>query len=80
MLALTELKMDAAVWQVTGVFVEDRFLVLKYANAGRIEQLAKLHKKSLRVVDEHSAYWPLPALNMNAAALLALAKKVLRPA
>ena len=79
LLALTELKMDAAVWQVNGIFVEDRFVVFKYANPGRIEQLAKLHKKALRVVDGQSAYWPLPQLQMHGAALLALAKKVLRP-
>jgi hypothetical protein len=32
----------------------------------------------LRIVDERSAYWPLPAANMTAAALQALAKQVLR--
>jgi transcription-repair coupling factor (superfamily II helicase) len=78
LLARTELKMDAAVWQVTGVFVEDRFLVFKYANPGRMQQLAKLHKKALRVVDQQSAYWPLEP-NLPHAKLLALAKQVLRP-
>jgi transcription-repair coupling factor (superfamily II helicase) len=78
LLALTELKMDAAVWQVSAIFVEDRFLVFRYTSRPRIEQLAKLHRKQLRIVDERSAYWPLPEAKMSPAALLALAKQVLR--
>jgi transcription-repair coupling factor (superfamily II helicase) len=78
LLALTELKMDAALWQVSAIYVEGQFLVFRYASRQRIEQLAKGHRKQLRIVDERSAYWPLPAANMAAAALQALAKQVLR--
>jgi transcription-repair coupling factor (superfamily II helicase) len=78
LLALTELKMDAALWQVSAVYIEGRFLVFRYANRQRIEQLAKGHRKQLRVVDERSAYWPLPSTNMSAAELQGLAKHVLR--
>jgi transcription-repair coupling factor (superfamily II helicase) len=79
LLALTELKMDAAVWTIQGIYVEDKFIVFKYASATRIEQLARQHKKQLRVVDNLSAYWPLPQPTPSADALLALVKKVLRP-
>jgi transcription-repair coupling factor (superfamily II helicase) len=78
LLALTELKMDAALWQVSAIYIEGQFLVFRYTNRQRIEQLAKGHRKQLRIVDERSAYWPLPAANMSAAALQALAKQVLR--
>jgi hypothetical protein len=58
--------------------VENQFLVFRYTNKQRIEQLAKLHRRQLRVVDERSAYWPLPHANLSGASLLALAKQVLQ--
>jgi transcription-repair coupling factor (superfamily II helicase) len=79
LLVLTELKMDAAVWAIQGIYVEDKFIVFKYSSATRIEQLARQHKKQLRVVDTLSAYWPLPQPAPTADALLALVKKILRP-
>jgi hypothetical protein len=79
MLTLAELKIDAAVWLVSGIHVEDFYLVFDYANAGRIKQLAKLNRGALRVVDEHSAYFTLPARNMAPDAIIAAAKSVLRP-
>ncbi len=36
LLALTELKMDAAVWTIQGIYVEDKFIVFKYASATRM--------------------------------------------
>jgi transcription-repair coupling factor (superfamily II helicase) len=78
LLALTELKMDAAVWQVSAIYLEDKFLVFRYGSRQRIELLAKQHRKQLRVVDDVSAYWPLPEARMSPDALLALAKAVLR--
>jgi transcription-repair coupling factor (superfamily II helicase) len=78
LLALTELKMDAAVWQIRAVFVEDRFLVFRYTSRPRMEQLAKAHRKQLRVVDDRSAYWPLTEETLSPPQLLAVAKKVLR--
>ena len=58
--------------------LEEKFLVLRYSNRPRIEQLAKLHRKQLRIVDERSAYWPLPEANMSPEDLQTLAKQVLR--
>jgi transcription-repair coupling factor (superfamily II helicase) len=60
LLALAELKMDAATWQISAIFVENDFVVFRYDNRQRIEQLARQHKGKLRVVDEKSAYLPLP--------------------
>lgn len=79
MLSLAELKIDAAVWQVASIHLEDHYLVFGYTSRPRIQQLAKRHPGQLRVVDEHSAYYPLPQRNLGADALIALAKSVLRP-
>lgn len=79
LLALTELKMDAAVWQVSAIVLEEKFMVFRFANRKRIEQLARKHRGQLRIVDDRSAYFPWPSATMSPQSLLALAKHVLRP-
>ncbi|MCA9189042.1 MAG: transcription-repair coupling factor [Pirellulaceae bacterium] len=81
MLELVELKIDAAVWQVDAIRTEqdDKYLVFDYTNAPRIEQLARMHAGRLRVVDDRSAYFTIPADCRECDSVLALAKSVLRP-
>jgi transcription-repair coupling factor (superfamily II helicase) len=78
LLALAELKMDAAVWQISSIFVEEAFVVLRYDNSARIEHLARLRRGQVRVVDERSAYVPIPKGFMTPDKLLTLVKSVLR--
>ncbi len=57
LMAVAELKIDAAIWFVKALQVEDNFLVMTYSNRQRIEHLAKLHDRRLRIVDNQKAYW-----------------------
>lgn len=57
LLEVAELKIDASIWLVKAVQTEDNYLVLTYTNRQRIDHLAKLHNKRLRVVDQQKAYW-----------------------
>ncbi len=57
LLEVAELKIDATLWCVKAIQIEEKFLVLTYSNRQRIEHLAKLHDKRLRIVDQHKAYW-----------------------
>ncbi len=57
LLQIAELKIDAALWFVKSLQIEDNYLVLTYTNRNRIEHLAKLHDKRLRIVDSQKAYW-----------------------
>ncbi len=57
LLTIAELKIDATLWGVKAIQIEDNFLVLTYTNKQRIEHLAKLHDKRLRIVDQQKAYW-----------------------
>ncbi|GAB5402508.1 MAG: transcription-repair coupling factor [Aureliella sp.] len=57
LLKVAEIKIDASIWFVKSLTVEDDFLVMTYANRQRIEHLAKLHDRRLRVVDGQKAYW-----------------------
>ena len=79
MLAREALKIEAALWQIAEIYLEDRFLVFRYTNRARIEQLAKLGGGKLRVVDQHSAYLRVPAEVAEPDAILSLVKSVLQP-
>ncbi|MDB5349514.1 MAG: transcription-repair coupling factor Mfd [Planctomycetota bacterium] len=54
-----ELRVQAERWQLARIHVEDEYAVLTYRSARRIETLAKLQPKRVRIVDEKTAYVPL---------------------
>jgi transcription-repair coupling factor (superfamily II helicase) len=80
LLDLTALKMDAAVWHISSMYVEGEFVVLKYDNRQRIEQLVRKQKGKLRLVDEQSVYLPLPHDLTDKDRIWRIVKVVLRPA
>ncbi len=57
LLHVAELKIDASIWFVRALQVQENFLVMTYSNRQRIEHLAKLHDRRLRIVDNQKAYW-----------------------
>lgn len=59
LLRIAELKIDASLWFVKALHVQDNYLVMTYSNRQRIEHLAKLHDRKLKVVDQQQAYWPV---------------------
>ncbi|MEY4181156.1 MAG: transcription-repair coupling factor [Planctomycetota bacterium] len=79
LLALAELRLDAAIWQVAAVRREEQYLVFAYSDRRRIEQLSRLCKGKLRVVDAKHAYLTVPADWQTPDRLWRLAKSVLRP-
>ncbi len=79
LLELAELRIDAAIWQVSVIYVEQQYLVFRYANRSRIEQLARLGGSRLRIVDDSTAYLPAEQEVSDPGRILALAKSVLRP-
>ncbi|TWT33397.1 transcription-repair coupling factor [Blastopirellula retiformator] len=79
MLRLTEIKLDAAFWQINAIFLEDDYLVFQYSDRGRVEQLAKLHGRNFRIVDDKSVYVPLKTSDADADAIINTAKSILQP-
>ncbi len=80
MLALASLRIDAAVWQVESIKLEEgRYLAFGYKDRGRITQLSNLMGKKLRVVDDQSAYLTLKKGITNPDWFIKAAKMVLRP-
>ena len=78
LLELTGLKIDAATWRISAIYIENNFVVFKYDDGPRIEQLARLHKGKLRIVDEKSVYLPLPTDLTETDRIWRIVKSVLR--
>jgi transcription-repair coupling factor (superfamily II helicase) len=79
LLLLAELKMDAAAWYISAIYLEGQFLVLRYTSRARIEQLARDHKGKVRIVDDKSAYLPMAPGQQEPDRLLRMVKSILRP-
>jgi transcription-repair coupling factor (superfamily II helicase) len=80
LLDLAELKMDALVWQISAIYVEGEFVVFRYDDRQRIEQLVHQHKGKLRLVDDKSVYLPLPHDLSDKDRIWRIVKSMLRPA
>jgi transcription-repair coupling factor (superfamily II helicase) len=59
LLQVAELRMDATLWSIRSIGIEDEFLAFHYTDRRRIEQLSRSHNGNLRIVDSTSCYWPL---------------------
>jgi transcription-repair coupling factor (superfamily II helicase) len=59
LLNVAELRMDATIWSIRYIGIENEHLVFHFTDPRRIEQLARTHNGMLKVVDSSSCYWPL---------------------
>jgi len=79
MIALAELKIDAALWRIDAIRLEDRYLVFDYTDRSRAAQLERISRRGFKVVDERSAYLTLSQGVTDCDRILDAAKSVLRP-
>ncbi len=83
LLALIDVKVEAAFWQIATVRLEDQddrtYVVLEYTDRQRIGQLAEETGNVLRVVDGRCAYAPLDTELTDPQRVLARVKSLLRP-
>jgi len=77
LLSLSELKLEAATWQINSIFFQDRFLVMKFQDRGRFSQLTK-SRPMIRIIDDHTAMVTLKSTNFTPEKLLALVKSLLQ--
>ena len=73
---LAELRVDAALWMVKSITTEDEYMVLTYTDKGRMEQLARRRKDSLRIVDHQKAYYFTGYKRSEKIDWLAIARKI----
>jgi transcription-repair coupling factor (superfamily II helicase) len=79
LLAQAELRILAQVWQIGDIHLEDRYVVFRYQNRPRIQQLVERLRGKLRVVDAESAYLTMPKGVAEPDAIYALIKSLLLP-
>ena len=78
LLQLVQLRLEAAIWQIAAIFIEDGFLVLKGRVPQRLEQLAGDNAGLLRLVDAETAYCPIPPKDASWGKIVELLKLVLQ--
>jgi transcription-repair coupling factor (superfamily II helicase) len=78
MLQLARLKLEAAIWQIESVFLEDTYLGFRFSNRQRFEMLANQKKGILRIVDDKTAYITLKSTKISPPKMLALVKSILQ--
>lgn len=78
LLELCELKLEAVVWQIEEIFLQDTYLGIRFGNLERFKQLSKL-QPPIRIVDDQTAFVTLKSVEIPPHKMLALVKSLLRP-
>lgn len=78
LLKLAELKLEAAIWQIESIFIEDTYLGFRFSNRKRFESLVNQKKGILRIVDDRTAYVTLKSTKISPPKMLALVKSILQ--
>ncbi len=79
MLLLAKLRIWAHSWQIESIHLEEGYVVFRYAERRRIEQLAQISAGRLRIVDKKSAYLPLGKDVTQSDQIPAVVESLLRP-
>jgi transcription-repair coupling factor (superfamily II helicase) len=59
LLELAELRIDATLWSIKSLAIEEQFLAMEFGDQRRVEQLSRKHGHRLKVLDGKIAYWPI---------------------
>jgi len=78
LMKLAAVKLEAAVWLINTIFIEDKYLGFKFDDLNRIQQLQKSFGSRLRIVDDKTAYITLKSPDIDPEKLLALVKSILK--
>jgi transcription-repair coupling factor (superfamily II helicase) len=79
LLELSEIRLEAALWQITAIINDDGFLRIRYTDPSRIKQLARNSAINLRIADEHTAYVTVPKSVSEGALMVEFVKSLLQP-
>ncbi|MFT5301062.1 MAG: transcription-repair coupling factor (superfamily II helicase) [Mariniblastus sp.] len=78
LMTLSEVKLEAAVWQITTITMVDKYLSFKFRDLNRFTQLAKV-RPMIRIIDEETALVTLKETKIHPTKMLALVKSLLQP-
>ncbi len=78
LMSLSGLKLEAAVWQISSISMEDKYLTFKFLDRTRFAQLSKI-RPMIRIIDEETAMVTLKDSVIQPTKMLALVKSLLQP-
>jgi transcription-repair coupling factor (superfamily II helicase) len=79
LLSLSELKLEAAVYQILSISMENKYLTFKFQDRSRFSQLSKI-RPVIRIIDDQTAMVTLKEGKIHPTKMLALVKSLLQPA
>ena len=79
LIKLSELRLEATLWQISHIFMEDNFLGMRFKYADRMKQFAEASSYNIRLVDDSTAYLTLKTGIIPPDKLMALLKSILQP-
>ena len=78
LMQLAEIKLEAAIWQIESIFIQEKYLGFKFANRARFETLVNQKNGILRIVDYKTAFVTLKSTKISPPKMLALVKSILQ--
>lgn len=79
LIVLSQLRLLAAIWQINSIFMDDQgFLVFKYSDRSRIEQLRAAVGNKIRIADHNSVYIKLKEGKIDPDRLIKSLKTILQ--
>lgn len=77
LMTLCEVKLEAATWQISSIYLQNKYLGFRFKDRSRISQLAK-SRKMIRIIDDQTALVTLKSTNISPEKMLALVKSLLQ--
>ncbi len=78
LMSLSELKLEAAVWQISSISMQDKYLTFRFQDCARFSQLSK-SRPVIRIIDDQTAMVTLKETKIHPTKMLALVKSLLQP-
>ena len=78
LLELSEIRLEAALWQIAAIINDDGFLRIRYTDPSRIKQLARNSTIKLRIADGRTAYVTVPKSVSEGALMVEFVKSLLQ--
>ncbi len=77
LLSLSEVKLEAATWQIMSIYRQDKYLTFRFRDRSRMAQLNKL-RPMIRIIDDQTAMVTLKSTVIKPEKMLALVKSLLQ--
>ena len=77
LLSLSEVKLEAATWQIASIYRQDKYLTFRFRDRSRMAQLNKL-RPMIRIIDDQTAMVTLKSTVIKPEKMLALVKSLLQ--